>query len=111
MTDTTSNPDYRRLYMEEHAAHLKTKARLQFVENPPRTDEQLQANLASIRTFIESTPTTAGAVTCANLYNAEFFKKEKDTRFVKALCTMLVSYYQSDYALVESEYSRWQSLA
>lgn len=90
---------------------LTLKRRIALLENPPRTDAELEKNMMAIRAFANSMPLSAGAVTCANLYNKQFFATEQDGKFVKTLCEYLVDRYKMDSALIEETFGLWQTLS
>lgn len=90
---------------------MTMQRRMDMLEHPPRTDAELERNMMLIRAFATSMSLSEGAVTCANLYNKQFFVTEQDSKFVKALCSYLVERYEMNSALIEDTFSLWQSLA
>lgn len=88
---------------------LRMRKQLEDVLHPPRSDEEFEHSMAAVVAFLDSMSDAEGAVVCSNIYNAAFFERERDTKFVKALCNLLVTRYQKSSALIERPFDLWLS--
>jgi hypothetical protein len=114
MNDTTDTlpVDYRKMYLREKAAHLKTQQALANALNPPMSETDRMRTLQSIERFLGEMPKTSGAVTCAGLYSEAFFKNVRsDKTFCVAVATLLKDYYKNDLSLIEPTYAMWEQVA
>lgn len=96
-------------YNKLRSQMLRLRMQLEDVLHPPRTDEEFEHSIASVQAFLNSMSDAEGAVVCSNIYNAAFFERERDPKFVRALCVMLTERYHKSSALIERPFDLWLS--
>lgn len=72
-----------------------------------RDAEATERNLRAVTDFIEDMTPAQGIVTCANLYNHQWFEKDADPEYARKICALLVARYSGVSVLAESVYALW----
>lgn len=103
--------DYKKAYGEIRPLYLAALRRLRQLEHPVRTTEKQQTDLSAVRAFIASMPDAQGVVTCANIYNKEWFASDGDIAYAKLLGAVLCEAYESVAVLADAAYALWRAAA
>lgn len=97
-------------YMQLRTKYLQLQAAYNALKNPPLSHEEREKRMAGIRAYFDAENSAKGAVTAANLYNAEFFKEGIDPEFKRELLAYLLERFNTDSAIIDGTYNLWIEL-